>query len=266
MLHRKPDLPRGILHIGRGEPFLGLERFEPSAELRPFVEHYWAVTWTDQPRTERETVPHPSVHLVLEPGMSKLHGVHPRRFTRIIEGSGRVLGVKFRPGGFRAFADRSVAKFTDMVVHPETVFGPSILELEAEAAAYEEAGDAFEPVDAFLRQRHPVPTKELTAVTGIVRAIAGDRSVTRAELLVEKFGVGVRRLQRLFREYVGVSPKWVIQRYRLIEAAERIRTEGQSLDFVGLALELGYSDQAHFIRDFKSMVGMSPAKYRKSLE
>jgi len=68
----------------------------------------------------------------------------------------------------------------------------------------------------------------------------------------------------LFDDYVGVSPKWVIQRYRLHEAAERIARGGVE-DFADLALELGYADQAHFIRDFKKLVGRSPAEYARSL-
>ena len=59
---------------------------------------------------------------------------------------------------------------------------------------------------------------------------------------------------------VGVSPKWVLQRYRLHEAAERI-AEGRDGDWAATALELGYFDQAHFIRDFKALIGASPAQY-----
>ena len=68
-----------------------------------------------------------------------------------------------------------------------------------------------------------------------------------------------RTMQRLFRRYVGVSPKWVLQRYRLHEAAERIAAGEQ--DLARLGLDLGYFDQAHFIKDFKSLVGRSPAEY-----
>ena len=60
----------------------------------------------------------------------------------------------------------------------------------------------------------------------------------------------------------GVSPTWVIQRYRLHEAADQLAagaTVGQS----ALALDLGYSDQAHFAGDFKAVVGVSPAAYAK---
>ena len=214
----------------------------------------------------RETVPHPSVHLVLEPGRSELHGVYPRRFSRVIEGSGRVLGTKFRPGGFRAFVKESVARFTGKIVAPSTVFGPSIHQLEAEAAACEQAGAAFELVDDFLTRFNPTPTAELATISEIVRSIVDDRSITRVEMLAERFDMGLRQLQRVFRDYVGVSPKWVIRRYRLIEAAERLRCRDDSIDFAGLALDLGYSDQSHFIRDFKDMVGRTPADYHKSLQ
>ena len=266
MLKRKSDPPRGVLHLGRGEPHPRLERFEASEALQAFVEHYWAVTWKEQSRLTRETVPHPSVHLVLEPGRSELHGVYQRRFSRTIEGSGRVLGIKFRPGGFRAFVTENIATFTGKIVPGATIFGSAFLKLEAKVLACLQASVAFELVDTFLTSLDPIPTPELARITEIVQSIACDRSITRVEMLVERFGIGLRQLQRVFRDYVGVSPKWVIQRHRLIEAAERLRARNDSIDFSALALELGYADQAHFIRDFKNMVGMTPADYRQSLQ
>ena len=72
--------------------------------------------------------------------------------------------------------------------------------------------------------------------------------------------LGKRSLQRLFNEYVGVSPKWVIRRYRLHELLERVHS-GAEPDYAQLALELGYYDQAHLINDFRSIVGYSPGLY-----
>nr|WP_274622340.1 helix-turn-helix transcriptional regulator [Myxococcus fulvus] len=69
-----------------------------------------------------------------------------------------------------------------------------------------------------------------------------------------------RNLQRRFSEAVGVSPKWVLKRYRLHEAAEQL-ARVQVPDMASLALQLGYFDQSHFIRDFKSLVGCSPGQY-----
>jgi len=70
----------------------------------------------------------------------------------------------------------------------------------------------------------------------------------------------VRGLQRLFAEYVGIGPKWVIRRYRLREITERLAAGGP-VDWAGLAAELGYADQAHLVRDFRAMVGETPTWY-----
>lgn len=69
-----------------------------------------------------------------------------------------------------------------------------------------------------------------------------------------------RWVARLFRRYVGIGPKWVLQRYRLHEAAERIAS-GRVDAWSDLALELGYADQAHFVRDFRALVGQAPSTY-----
>jgi AraC-like DNA-binding protein len=80
--------------------------------------------------------------------------------------------------------------------------------------------------------------------------------------LAEALGIGARRLQRIFAEYVGVGPKWVIRRYRMQEAAERAEAR-TGVDWATLSAELGYADQAHFTRDFSRVIGISPAQYAR---
>lgn len=70
-----------------------------------------------------------------------------------------------------------------------------------------------------------------------------------------------RRLQRLFDAYVGASPKWVIRRYRIQEAAARAARG--PVAWAQLAVDLGYSDQAHFVRDFVANVGVTPTQYTR---
>jgi len=78
--------------------------------------------------------------------------------------------------------------------------------------------------------------------------------------VTERHGIPLRTLQRLFRRYVGVGPKWTLQRYRLHDAVTLIDT-GAVDDLAELAASLGWYDQAHFTREFTSLVGMPPAKY-----
>ena len=96
----------------------------------------------------------------------------------------------------------------------------------------------------------------------MVYRVARDRGILSVDDLVERYGMNKRMLQRLFATYVGASPKWVIQRYRVHEAAERLAAD-PSVAQSSLAADLGYSDQAHFIRDFKAVVGTSPAAYAR---
>ena len=97
----------------------------------------------------------------------------------------------------------------------------------------------------------------VTKVDGSSKGVAPASTATR-----ERHGLSVRALQRLFRGFVGVGPKWVLQRYRLHDAVTAIDTDpGAMADLAGLAASLGWSDQSHFTRDFTAAVGVSPHAY-----
>jgi AraC-like DNA-binding protein len=256
--------PRGILHRRSDAPLTGYARYWPSDDLKPFVEHLWTVEWNQETPSLSEVLTHPSVQLVVERGNSRVAGVYTTRYVARFEGEGRVLGVKFHPGGFRTFFGRPLSELRDRALSLGEVFGRAAAGLERRALAHAAHTDAFAPIEDFLRRRRPRRDGTADLVLRITQRVAGDREVTRVDQLVRDFAIPLRRLQRLFDDYVGVSPKWVIQRYRLHEAAERIAA-GRVDDFADLALELGYADQAHFIRDFKKLVGRSPAEYARSL-
>ncbi len=181
------------------------------------------------------------------------------KFTRLLSGSGTALGVKFRPGAFRGFLGRPVREITDRRVGIEELF-PGGAALAREILA--ERDGMVERAEAFLRDRLPEPDERVATVHRIVARMRDDRAIVGVDDVARSLAMGKRTIERLFREYVGVGPKWVIKRYRLHEAAERIASDG---DWPRLALELGYFDQAHFINDFRSIVGESPARYAKRM-
>ena len=262
MVRVKHDKPRGILNVRVAD---GLRRYWASEDLAPFVEHYWIVRWNVEKPQTAETLPHPSVHMVLGRGDSEVVGVMRGRFTTRLEGIGRVIGTKFRPGAFRAFIGRPVASLRDRRWPLREVFGTDGDGFAAAAIAHEQDTDAIAVIESFLRSFRPAFTPSMELAGRITARIAEDRSIVKVEQIVDAFATDARQLQRLFREYVGVTPKWVIQRYRLIEAAERLAA-GPDIGFADLALDLGYADQAHFIRDFRKIVGRPPADYARNLE
>src|SRR5262249_4144679 len=116
--------------------------------------------------------------------------------------------------------------------------------------------------EEFIRPRLPIMPEPIAMLRDLVERLASDASVIRVEQAAAIARVDLRTLQRRFRDSVGVSPKWVIRRYRLLEAAEHLAT-GASRDMAALARRLGYFDQSHFIRDFKAVVGRSPGDFAR---
>jgi len=182
------------------------------------------------------------------------------KFSRVLEGRGGVFAVKFTPGGFHPFVGIPVSRFTDITVSLSDVFGAEGDDLDRAMLAEDSDSSRIAVVESFLRRCRPELDEQVPGVAEIVYAVAKDRGILKVEDLVHRYGLNKRTLQRLFARYVGVSPKWVIRRYRLHEAAERLAA-GEPVSQSALALSLGYSDQAHFVRDFKAIVGVTPAAY-----
>jgi len=260
---------RGILHAAAGRSKFTLSRFEPCEALRPFIEHYWIVRYAvpaDEPYTQR-ILSYPNVHMAFEHDddgrRALIYGVPRRPFERVLRGEGRTLGVKFRAGGFLPYWRSDVAGLTGKTIPAAGLFGPDVARwMDAVLDAGDDEAMAAR-AEAFLLERVPGPDAQAGLAARIVDLAMRDRSIVRVEQLCGETGLSVRRLQRLFQRYVGVTPKWVIRRFRLQEAAERIERDA-AVSLTELAHQLGYFDQAHFIKDFKAVLGQPPAAYRKT--
>jgi AraC-like DNA-binding protein len=257
---------RGILHRLGPEGRFHHARHLPTAPLDAFVQHFWIVRWDlrgESPQLQ-ETLPHPNVYLVFENGSGSINGVATGRFSRLLQDRGFAFGVKFRPGGFYPFLREPVSALTDRRLSLPQVFGAASGSLSEEIFACDDELAMIDVIHRFLCARLPVTDANVDRIASIVGDVADDRSVTRVDDLVARYGMGKRALQRLFSRYVGVSPKWIINRYRLHEAVEQL-ADGQRVDWATLALDLGYFDQAHFIRDFRRLVGRTPADYAHTM-
>jgi AraC-like DNA-binding protein len=216
------------------------------------------------PRTV-ENLPHPSVHLVFEApsGRGEVAGVPSGRFTTTLHDTGRVFGVKFRPGAFEPLLRAPVSRLTDRRVPIDALFGDAGGGLARALSEVRNFDEACALAEGFLRPRLRPLAPELVRLRELVERLAGDHTLLRVEQAAVLADLDVRTLQRRFRQYVGVSPKWVIQRYRLHEAAERLKAANPP-QLALLAYELGYADQAHFTRDFTAVVGRSPATFERA--
>ena len=200
--------------------------------------------------------------MIFEEDGAVVSGVQTRKFARVIQGCSQVFGVKFRAGGFRPFLGEAVSTLADHVIPARRVFGIDIAALRAVLISSAKEAEKVEAAGAFFLARVPKPDKTVALADQLVTRILNETAIKTVDDLAACAGMGKRSLQRIFNEYVGVSPKWVIRRYRLHEVMERLNF-GALPHWAQLALELGYFDQAHLINDFKSILGYSPTQYQK---
>jgi AraC-like DNA-binding protein len=264
-LGERRDTVAGVRGVLRPEGAAGrftLARLTCEADLAPFVDYFWIVRWDlrGQSAHEQSILPHPNVHLAFEAHGPFVYGVDTKIFTRRLTGQGKVAGVRFRPGCFRPLSPRPISLLNDCVVPAASLLGRGMASANEAVMAADADEEMIAVAAGALRELPPRRDPVAEQVAGMVERITSDLGLRRVGDLTAAFGMTERRLQRLFSEYVGVSPKWVIRRARLHEAALRARS-GEAVEWATLARDLGYSDQSHLTRDFTATIGMPPARY-----
>jgi AraC-like DNA-binding protein len=239
---------RGILRPEEARRHFRLTRERPSGDLAHLIDRHWMVEWDLTEPYTTEIVTHPSVNVAFQDPPT-VHGVFTGRFQRELVGTGRVIATKFRPGAFHALHPVPAHTLTDRVLPADPILGRM-------------RPETFAEIEDGLRAHGWTDDPRVDEIGELHAAMLRNPAITRVEHLCAHAGYSQRTLQRLFREYVGVTPKWVLDRIRLHEAAERM-ADGDA-DWAGLALDLGFFDQAHFIKAFKAVVGHSPAAYALS--
>jgi AraC-like DNA-binding protein len=272
----RPRVPRGhpeaIVRPKAGERAFDVRRLPPRPELAEYVDYYWLVRWHVPEPFEQQVVPQPRVHVAAEQDRLLVHGVTRRPFFRTLTGTGHVLGAAFHAGGFRPLLGHSVGSISDVVRPGLDVLGvddrpaaADILGTGTGSDTGSDMGDATTMVrvlEDYLLATEPAPDPAGREVTALVAYAEQHTGVVRAEQLARHAGVSLRSLQRLFTDYVGIGPKWVIQRFRILDAAAAAHS-GRPTDWAALAHELGFSDQAHLTRVFAQVVGTPPATYQR---
>jgi AraC-like DNA-binding protein len=160
--------------------------------------------------------------------------------------------AKFVDGPARDFADRTVSGMAEPAFR---VFAP-ILEMVQDSSAEPEA--TARRINAYLLQHADLPSPHEALVAACHTALR-DAEVSSVSQLGERLGLSARSLERLCARYFGFPPKLLLRRQRFLRSLAQFTLDTGSN--WSKALDGQYYDQAHFVREFRSFMGMTPREY-----
>jgi AraC-like DNA-binding protein len=203
-------------------------------------------------------LPDGCVDLLWREGELVLAGLDRSPRTSPVDPGERILGLRLRPGVAGAVLGMPASEVLDVHVRLEELLGSSASELAGRLAESRGDDEAFELLEGAICSRieggGPDPL-----VLAATRSLGFPGS--RVDRLAESLGISDRQLRRRFHRSVGYGPKTLdrVLRFRRLVAQSGAVAAGES-DLARVAVDLGYSDQAHMTRDCLRLSGLTPVR------
>ncbi|MEE1864859.1 AraC family transcriptional regulator [Pseudomonas auratipiscis] len=171
------------------------------------------------------------------------------------------FGVRFTPGVIPGFINALAQELTEQELN--------LLDVTPRAQGFfdEVINTALlsEQIDAFNRFLVPDALCKTSVLTAsVIRTVLQHKGDIRIQQLEELSGYTTRTIHRQFSQDTGMTPKAFCRIIRCQAALNAINSE-EDLSFSELAMELGFTDQSHFLRDFKKLVSTTPHVYQQRI-
>ena len=251
----------------------------PSPPLQPFVKCYWLLHDTEGSDHDFEKIiPDGSPEMIIHLGWpfeERIDGEVKKQESAFLYGQlfssieiraskqSKVLGIKFQPFGLSAFTTIPQFELSGKKSLINDIFPHFIVE-----EYLEKLSSAPTPEELFLqmdqmmlymlRKRKNFSDDKVGKMNAAVSTILQSNGSLKIDELTRSLNMSRRELERKFNRYIGLSPKQLAKIFRLQFA---LQCESKVELLTHLALEAGYYDQAHFIREFSSIVNERPSDY-----
>lgn len=250
--------------------------YEAAEPLAPFVECYWS--WQHAPADAApdpilpDAAPEFIVHLAVPPQARNAAGrlcAQPQAFLYCaasrplelhLQGPMRVFAIRFRPWGVSRFHAVSIKELLDREIAPRDALGSLGDALVAALTVAGSDRERRERADELLLRNLEQPHVHDARLHGLLDAIDGGRAPARE--IARRLAMSDRSFRRLWREVVGIEPRKFLALMRFHRALSMIDA---GTPLAAVAVDCGYSDQAHLARQIKSISGLSPSHLRRRL-
>jgi AraC-like DNA-binding protein len=198
------------------------------------------------------------------PGHAVVGGPRAAYYTKSIARPALSVGAQLRAGAAEVLFGAPATEFTGRHVALEDLWGRQARLVRDRLIEASDPARQLDVLETVLSERFPAITALHPAVAGALAYFATAASVREA---VRRSGYSHRAFVALFRRTVGLTPKTytrVLRFQRVLAELSATTDTGCAPSWVDLAIRAGYSDQSHFVREFREFAGVTPEYYRRA--
>jgi AraC-like DNA-binding protein len=189
-----------------------------------------------------------------------LCGPHSNFFVIDTAEQNSIMGIHFKPGGAFPFFKLPVDELHDIHVSLADLWGHEAGLLRERLLEASTPQQKFQVLEQCLLAQTVKPLERHRAVGCALALFRNIHTAPAVSAVSDQIGISSRRFIQLFSNQIGLTPKLFCRVRRFQRALQRIH-QGGDFDWVDLAGDCGYFDQAHFIHDFRAFSGMNPTTY-----
>jgi AraC-like DNA-binding protein len=253
--------------------------YTPVSPLLDFVDDFWLYDGYTQPHFKERILPSGTIELVINLRDDELRiydAAHPDRCNRfsgaLVSGAyggffvidtaeeASIMGVHFKPGGAFPFLGLPAGELADVHVNLETLWGRSAVELRERLCGAATPLERFRLLEEALLAHLFRPLEHHYAVPTALDVLVQTDARATVRDIARHIGLSQRRFIQVFTEEIGLTPKR-FSRVRRFQRTIALARRTTAPDWARLAVDCGYFDQSHLIRDFLMFSGFSPSDY-----
>lgn len=253
--------------------------YTPVSPLLDFVDDFWLYDGYTQPHFKEHILPSGTIELVINLRDDELRiydTAQPECYNRfsgaLVSGAyggffvidtaeeASIMGVHFKPGGAFPFLGLPAGELADVHVNLETLWGQSAVELRERLCGAATPLERFRLLEEALLTHLFRPLEHHYAVPTALDALVQTDARAAVRDITRHIGLSQRRFIQVFTEEIGLTPK-LFSRVRRFQQTLALVRQTTAPDWARLAVDCGYFDQSHLIRDFLMFSGFSPADY-----
>lgn len=250
--HKAADLIESIFHFKGFQPDHSIERVVPTG-------HVFVIMELDGKL--RSTYDNETLEANATFSEAWVSGVHQHYISISAHQDSEMFVIQFKAYGALPFLHRPLHEIAGQVVAADQLPGAELLNLRERIAAAADSAEKFAVADEWLERQYRADLAPPEAVVALASSLQ-EQPASKLKEIVQSFNGSQKHLIDQFKKYIGLTPKQYQRVLRFNDVFARMQSD-QFLSWSDIAHLCGYSDQSHFIKEFKHFSGFNPETFLK---